>query len=222
MRQLVDGLWRWTARHPEWHPGGFGDEVASFAVEALEGTVLIDPLLPADDEDVASVLDGLAAERVRILITIPYHVRSAEQLRDRWRGSRDVTIHGDERVARRLRDPAGFEPLRPGDRLPGGIRAHQIGRPRRAEMPLELPSHRALAFGDAVVEAGGSLHVWDSPLDTDRRRRWWDERLLPTLRALVDLPVERILVTHGEPVMDRGREALAAALDRPPWQPARG
>jgi len=33
--RLADGLWRWTARHPEWHPGEFGKEVASFALEPL-------------------------------------------------------------------------------------------------------------------------------------------------------------------------------------------
>ena len=32
-KQLADGLWRWTARHPEWHPGEFGSEVACFALE---------------------------------------------------------------------------------------------------------------------------------------------------------------------------------------------
>jgi hypothetical protein len=43
--QLVDGLWRWTARHPEWHPGEFGSEVASFALKAGDETILVDPLL---------------------------------------------------------------------------------------------------------------------------------------------------------------------------------
>ena len=32
------------------------------------------------------------------------------------------------------------------------------------------------------------------------------------LRPLLDLPVERVLVTHGEPVLAGAREALAAAL----------
>jgi hypothetical protein len=32
------------------------------------------------------------------------------------------------------------------------------------------------------------------------------------LRLLLELPVQRALVTHGEPVLEGGREALAAAL----------
>ena len=32
------------------------------------------------------------------------------------------------------------------------------------------------------------------------------------LRPLLELPVERVLVTHGEPVLEDGHEALAKAL----------
>jgi len=40
------------------------------------------------------------------------------------------------------------------------VRAHSIGQPRRAEIPFELPSHRALAFGDTLLEIDGELRVW--------------------------------------------------------------
>jgi hypothetical protein len=218
VQELADGVWRWTARHPEWHPAGFGDEVACFAALGDDALVLIDPLLPDDDDAVLTSLDALAGGRVRILVTIPYHVRSSEQLWRRWAGERDVTIHGHASVAGRLDDAAGFRPLEPGE-LPGGeVRVHPIGSPRRAEMPVELTRHAALAFGDAVVEADGRLRVWDDPLDSDRRRRWWEERFLPTLRPLADLPIERVLVTHGTPILRDGAAALAAALSEPPWQ----
>jgi hypothetical protein len=39
----------------------------------------------------------------------------------------------------------------------------------------------------------------------------WDEALR-LLRPLLELPVERVLVTHGEPVLDGARESLARAL----------
>jgi hypothetical protein len=46
---------------------------------------------------------------------------------------------------------------------------------------------------------------------------WLGERSSPAsirnaLRPLLDLPVERILVSHGEPVLEHGREALERAL----------
>jgi hypothetical protein len=50
----VPGLWRWTARHPEWHPGDWGSAVASFAVDAGDAALLIDPLIPAEDAETFS------------------------------------------------------------------------------------------------------------------------------------------------------------------------
>jgi hypothetical protein len=39
--------------------------------------------------------------------------------------------------------------------------------------------------------------------------------VLPALSALLALPFEHVLVSHGEPVHDRA--AFEAALERPPW-----
>ena len=74
MKELADGLLRWTEPHPEWSAGDFGAEVASFAVRAAEEGLLIDPLLASSD---SSAVDDLfaGASRVSILITIGYHAR---------------------------------------------------------------------------------------------------------------------------------------------------
>jgi hypothetical protein len=126
-------------------------------------------------------------------------------------------------VATRLSDRSGFEARSGGD-LDGVARFHPIGSPPRSEQPIEIAAHRALVFGDAVVETGdGGLRLWDGPLDTERRRRWWHERYLPTLEALNALDVEHVLVTHGRPVVGHGKAALRTALEREPWQrPRRG
>jgi hypothetical protein len=212
MDEILPGLWRWTGRHPEWHPGEFGAEVACFAARADGGTVLVDPLVLDDGQREA--LDGVVTGTVRIVITIPYHVRSCEELAARYEG----TIHGHALIAKRLAKGAPFEAADPGAELPGGVVLHPIGKPRRAEMPVELRSHKALAFGDAVVETGGgAVRVWDSPLDTDNRKRWWHDRYLPTLRALTELDVEHLLPTHGKPVLKNGKRALEQALEQPPW-----
>ncbi|MGZ8649299.1 MAG: hypothetical protein ACXW08_11840, partial [Solirubrobacteraceae bacterium] len=73
MQELAPGLWRWTARHGEWHPGEWGAEVASFAVDAGDAMLLVDPLLPEDDAAVLERLDALSP--TAILVTIPYHAR---------------------------------------------------------------------------------------------------------------------------------------------------
>src|SRR5215212_6673621 len=114
MQQLTEGLWRWTARHPEWHPGEFGAEVACFAARAGGGDragdrevlLLIDPLLPEDEAAAAPVLETIEAnlgERLAILVTIPYHVRSSEELWRRSAKDAETTIHGHTAAAKRLR-----------------------------------------------------------------------------------------------------------------------
>ena len=64
----------------------------------------------------------------------------------------------------------------------------------------------------------GALRVWDDPVESASRKKWWDERFLPTLRPLAKLDVERVLVTHGQPVLKGGAKALAKAFGQPPWQ----
>ncbi len=209
MQELAGGLWRWTARHAEWHPGEWGAEVASFAVDAGDAVLLIDPLLPDDDTEVLERLDALGP--AAILVTIPYHARSSEALGERY----GAPIHGHPAVAKRLRDGSRLKPL---EKLPGGARAFPIGKPRRFETPIHLPSHRALAFGDAIVTTPeGDLRLWHTDRVDDARARWYRERFVPTLEPLRELDLERILVTHGEPVLSNGSAALEGALTARPW-----
>ena len=214
---LAKGLWRWTERHPEWHPGDFGREVACFAIDAGDHTLLVDPLLPADPEGLFELVDGMLAQSLAILITIPYHVRSAESIWRRYRDRAETTIWGHPACASRLTDRSGLREMGPDAELPAGVTAHPIGRPRRFEMPLHVPSHRALVFGDAVAEAGGKLRVWSAKHVDDRVERFYRERFNPTLKPLLELDIERVLVTHGQPVMTEGKKELRAALRRKPW-----
>ncbi len=215
--ELAQGLWRWTARHPDWHPGEFGREVASYALCAGSETLLIDPLLPAAPRPVLELLDGLLTERLAILVTIGYHARSAEVLWQRYRERLPTSIWGPAAVLKRVSHSAALTRIEAGAPLPGGAIAYAIGRPRRGELPLHLPSHRALAFGDSVVGVDGELRLWSTERVDERRARWYAERFAPTLAPLLELDVERILVTHGEPILEQGADALADALERPPW-----
>ena len=72
-------------------------------------------------------------------------------------------------------------------------------------------------FGDAVAEHGGRLRVWSGRKVDDEVKRFYRERFNPTLEPLLELDFERVLVTHGEPVMKDGRRELAGALRRQPW-----
>ena len=95
-----------------------------------------------------------------------------------------------------------LEPVQPGTELPGGLVALYDGR-GRMETPLWLPEQRALVFADALTAPEGELLVGETP--------WHEERVLPALRALLDLPFEHVVVSHSNdaPVHDR------AAFERP-------
>jgi hypothetical protein len=202
--ELAPGLWRFTVTR-----NGLPPTMTAYALRDGQDTILVDPLVAGETKLLRAALDEIVHGRVRILVTTPFHVRGSELLWRRWRDRHEVTIFGHEHCVTRLDDRSAFRPLRGGETLDGGVRAHSIGRPRRAEIPFELPSHRALAFGDTVLEIYGELRVWP------RHRN--EQRVLPTLGALTGLDVERVLVTHGEPVLHDGVCALAASLARPPW-----
>ncbi|MCW2986647.1 MAG: fold metallo-hydrolase [Conexibacter sp.] len=214
--ELAPGLHRWTARHPRWHPAGdFGARVASFALVAGDDLLLIDPQLPEDGAVVAA-LDALAdtTKNVHVLLTIGYHVRSAEPLGERY----DAQIHGPETVASRLQSTARFTPLDAGAPGPAGVVVHAIGRPRRSETPLWLPSHEAIAFGDALVTTpAGALRMWCQDDRDDRRLAFYRDRFAPTLEPLVARNPRRILVTHGAPILADGAAHLQAAAAAEPW-----
>ena len=210
--ELASGLWRFTIAR-----NGLPPTMTAYVLRDGEDTILVDPLVAGETEALLTALDEVVRGRVRILVTTPFHVRGSELLWRRWRDRHEVTIYGHEHCATRLDDRSAFRPLRGGETLDGGVRAHSIGRPRRAEIPFELPSHRALAFGDTVLEVDGELRVWPRHRDGGRRPTWYEQRFLPTLDVLARLDVERVLVTHGEPVLRDGARALAVSLARPPW-----
>jgi glyoxylase-like metal-dependent hydrolase (beta-lactamase superfamily II) len=217
VQEIVAGIWRWERRPRGLRAGEFGAR-ASYAVAVDDGTLLVDPLVDGDDDPALASLDGLVRGRVRILVSMPFHTRSAESLWRRYRGAKS-RIYGHRDVATRLVDVSGFEAVAGGDDVDGVARFHPLGHPPRSEQPIEIPAHRALVFGDAVVETGGGeLRVWNTPLEGERRRRWWHDRYLPTLERLAALDVEHVLVTHGQAVVGNGAAALHRALERDPWQ----
>jgi glyoxylase-like metal-dependent hydrolase (beta-lactamase superfamily II) len=206
--ELEPGLWRWTAYHDEWK-----EDVGCVYCETEDGVVLIDPLVPPEDTDrFWRALDrdvGRAGGGVHVLTTVFWHTRSAGLMADRY-GARvwaaTTSVAPVVRRAGRVTDS-----FRPGDRLPGGIEAFRTAR--RTEVVYWLARHRALVPGDVVLADGeGGVRLCPEswlPRTTDVAK------LADSLRPLLELPVERILLSHGEPVLSGGREALAAALDRP-------
>ena len=189
VQEVAAGLWRWTGLHPDWKPEdggpeGWGQEVGCVYYEAPDAVVLVDPLVPPEDEErFWSALDRdveRAGKPVRILLTVSWHGRSAEPIVARYGATTDGA-------------------------LPAGIERHPLAAAE--ETAYRLPEHGALVFGDAVLGAGDGVRLCPES---------WLEgtlaQLRKELRPLLELPVERLLVSHGEPVLRDGHAALGRAL----------
>ncbi len=202
LRDVTAGLWVWRVEHPAWRLGLDWEQlVTSTCVESDGETVVVDPLAPPDDaSDVWARLDERPPTTVVVLK--PDHVRDVDLFVSRY-GAR---AFGPRLFFRDDIPETQLQPIQPGDEVPGGLVALYDGRDRN-ETPLWLPEQRALVFSDALTAPGGELRVWVTP--------WHEERVLPALRALLELPFEHVIVSHGDPVHTRAD--YERALERPPW-----
>jgi glyoxylase-like metal-dependent hydrolase (beta-lactamase superfamily II) len=202
IRDVAAGLWIWRVRHPDWASHvGWEPTVTSTCVESGGEVAVLDALLPeADAEAVWARLD--ARPPTMAVVLKPDHVRSVDRIVGRY-GAR---AFGPSLFWRDDIPETELEPIEPGSELPGGLVALYDGRGRN-ETPLWLPKQRALVFADALTERASALRVWGTP--------WHEERVLPALRDVLDLPFEYVIVAHGEPVHDRA--AFERALELPPW-----
>jgi glyoxylase-like metal-dependent hydrolase (beta-lactamase superfamily II) len=100
-----------------------------------------------------------------------------------------------------------------GAPVPGGIVPFQTAR--AAEAVYWLPDHRAVAVGDVLLGAGAKPRATDDALRLCPERwlgKATHEDLRVSLRPLLDLPVEHVLVSHGRPVVGNGKRELARVL----------
>jgi hypothetical protein len=66
--QIEEGLWRWTTAHPEWKPGSDWDrDVGCVYWETPEAVVLVDPLVPVDDQSRTRFLEALDRDVERLI-----------------------------------------------------------------------------------------------------------------------------------------------------------
>jgi hypothetical protein len=203
IEELRPGLHRWTAVHPEAEPvptvgspDDWGPDVASIAYEAPDALLLVDPLVPKDRSDLRGELDALVARHgkpVVIVTTLQFHRRSRDELADRY----------DASTSRAKKN------------LPRNVETIVIQG--AGETMVWLPKAQALIPGDRLLgdDEGGGVRLcpdsWLRYLPTGMRQA----ELRQALRPLLDLPVELVLVSHGEPVLSGGREAIARALAEP-------
>jgi hypothetical protein len=193
VQEIAPGLRRWTAWHDHWE-----EDVGSLAVETRDGLVLIDPLeVPSD-----------VGRADHVLVTVYWHGRETSAVgADRiWASTRSTKPLENRGIG-------VTDPFRAGDELPGGIQAFQTAR--SAEVVYWLPEHASVVTGDVLLGAGAKPRATDDPLRLCPEGwlgKATHEDLKDSLRPLLDLPVERVLVSHGVPILRDGKRVLADVL----------
>ena len=197
VHELRPGLWRWTASHPEWnHAEQWGPEVGSVYAELPDSVVVVDPLTPAEEEEgFWSALDR-DVERLglpmHVLLTVHWHERSVATVLDRY----EATLWRPEEKGK----------------LPVGVRAEVVKGSDWVEALFFLEPHRALVAGDLLIGKDGGVELpvrWFPKGEQE----WAEQQLKPELRKrLGELPVELVVVSHGDPVLENGADALRLAL----------
>jgi hypothetical protein len=191
--EIAPGLRRWTARHEEW-----AEDVGSLALDSDDGLVLIDPIDPPRS----------LGKPEHVLLTVFWHFRSTPNLRAKrvWASSRTVKALANRGVS--VTDPIAQNVI-----LPGGIQ--QFETARRGELVYWLPDQKAIAVGDVVLGAGAKPRATEDPLRLCPER-WLGAAthadLRSSLEPLLELPVQRVLVSHGAPVLRAGKRALEHVL----------
>ena len=179
----------WFAPHPDWEPGEDWDEdVPVVRYETDDEVVVIDPLLPPDDS-----FDP-HGKPVRVLLTQGAHYRGTADFVERYGASVWAPPHA---AWRKRPNPATT------DRLPRGVEAIELdGEPQ--QVVFFIPDQATLVTGDVLSGTGGVLHVFVDDADA--------ARLLPALDALADLPIERVIIPHGEAILSDGAARIRAAV----------
>jgi glyoxylase-like metal-dependent hydrolase (beta-lactamase superfamily II) len=185
----VSSLSWWLAPHPAWEPGeDWPEEVPVVRYETDGEVVVIDPFLPPIGE-----FDP-GEKPVRVLLTQPAHYRGTADFVERFAAS--VWVPPNAHWRKRPNPATTRE-------LPLGIEAIEPdGEPQ--QVVFFIRDQATLVTGDVLSGTGGRLHVFVDDADA--------ERLLPALDDVATLPIQQVIIPHGDAIRTDGATRIAAAV----------
>lgn len=191
MREVLPGVFTWP-----WFSERHGYDFNGTLVLHEEGNLCIDPVEPDD-----GVLDRLAKEGVaRILITNRNHVRAANKVRERT--GAPVAIHAADAAYAREQGAQIDGELEVGE-LVGCVRIVGVPGKSPGEVAFHDAARRLLVVGDAVIgNPPGQLSLLPERVMDD------PPRLRASLRHLLELDFDAVLVGDGVAIPEGGRERL--------------
>lgn len=208
-REILPGLWHWTAPHPK-----IKIEVSTYFVAPVR--VLLDPLLPPGG--------GLAWLRQHgppehVILTNRHHWRHCSEIAATFEcpvWCNETGLHEFAKVDGR----EWVRGFRAGELLPGAIESHEVGMLCPDETALRFTlagGEGCLAVADGVVRLGEG-GAGDGPLafvpdfliaDEAQQVEGVKRGLEQAYRRLLDLEWDALLLAHGLPIERGGKDALA-------------
>jgi len=181
---LPTGVYHWNATHPEWE-----GPVSAYAIDDGSRLILVDPIAVPDD-----VRELFGSREAVTVLTCAWHERDAAALGfPVWAPAAD---RPEDQLVPATRYAIGDSVL--------GLEAFP-GREGQLDLVLWSERLRAVFAGDTLIDLGSGLEISASWLPEGATV----EQVAAGLRPLLDLPVEFVLPTHGEPT---DRAALERAL----------
>lgn len=191
MEEIISGIFTWP-----WFSQRHGYNFNGFLIHDDGGNLCIDPVEPD-----SATLDEIARLGAAcIIVTNRNHVRAANAVRTRT-GARTL-IHPDDAAYARAQGTELDGELRPGDRL-GPLVVVGVPGKSPGEVALHWPARRILIVGDSVIgnPPGGCSLLPEQVMDDPARLR-------ASVRRLLDLDFDTLLVGDGQPILIGAKERL--------------
>ena len=192
MDEVAAGVWHWQAPHPAWNEKNKWPRiVSSYAIDDGERLLVFDPIAPPEE-----LSQRAEARELVVVLTSAWHERDTRALVARY--NPPVFFPEPDPGTPDLDWLLSGETGRPNlytanSGLPAGVDAAFPGR-QTNDFVLWIASRRTVVAGDTLVDFGDGLEIHDPWLEAISR-----EQVVAHLLPLLDLPVERVLATHGGP-----------------------
>jgi hypothetical protein len=202
MHEILPGVWHWMTVHENW-----GIPVHSCFLPDVGGGVLIDPRVPEQG------LEWFRAhgEPAHAILTNRHHYRHCGTFREAF----GTTIHCHSAGMHEFTRGEEVEVYEHGDMLAGEIEALEVGVLCPEETAVLVPVEGGvLALGDSVILDGNELgfvpdeHMGDDPPAIKRGIR-------ASLSRILSREFRHLVMAHGEPITDDGKERLRAFVEAP-------
>ncbi|MCW3063407.1 MAG: hypothetical protein JWN32_579 [Solirubrobacterales bacterium] len=199
MQEIAPGVFHWNALHPN-----IKMRVSSYFL-ADEGVVL-DPMLPPEGLE---WFEEHAPPAAVVLTNRHHHRRSADFVEEFG-----CAVFCHSAGLHEFTEEQHVQGFEDGDEPVAGIEVKHVGSICPDEVAIYVPRAKAIAFADGVVR-------WrrDDPLGFVPDSLFDDAEhdkagIRDSVRALLPLEPDHLLLAHGEPIVGGGTAALQAFLAR--------